>query len=344
MNKIIVSICGVGMGHAARESALITELKKNNEVIVTTYGEAFNYLKEFNPVKIQGFKIIYLNGVYNELLSILSNIPFFPFIVLKNFFVFNKLKKEFKPDLIVSDYDVFSLYFSRLCKIPCVLISNMHGLKYSSLKKKHPHKDSSLITGVLGLLPFAFFNYLFVLSLRKKQNTEKIRFYSMIVKPEILKAKPKDKNFYLVYSNEKQLKTIIPLLEKINEKFIVFGLKGKAENIEFHEKYSKKLFAEKLIECKAILSHGGYSLMSEAIHLKKPIYSFTSARFYERFFNGATIQEMGFGLIEETPSINGLNEFFSRINEFKKNILNSGISDESKKIAEEINELIKKNK
>jgi uncharacterized protein (TIGR00661 family) len=323
---------------------LISELKKNNEVIVTTYGDAFNYLKEFNPIKIQGFKIIYLNGVYNELLSILSNIPFLPITTIKNYLIFRKLAKKFKPDLIVSDYDVFSLYASKLFKIPCILVSNMHGLKYSSLKKEPTHRQSSLITGVLGLLPFAFFDYLFILSLKKKQNTEKIRFYSMIVKPEILKAKPKDKNFYLVYSSKEQLEKIIPLLEKINEKFIIFGLKGNAKNIEFYEKYSKELFAEKLIECKGILSHGGYSLMSEAIHLKKPIYSFTSARFYERFFNGATIQELGFGLIEETPSINGLNEFFSKITEFKKNILNSNISDESKKIAEEINKLIKTKK
>ncbi|MBN2127397.1 MAG: hypothetical protein JW703_03315, partial [Candidatus Diapherotrites archaeon] len=193
----------------------------------------------------------------------------------------------------------------------------------------------------LGIMPFVY-DYLFVLSLKEKENTDKIKFFKMIVKDELINAEPEEKDFYIVYSDKFQLKNIIPLLEKINEKFIVFGLKGNAKNIEFHEKYSNEFFSEKLIECKGILSHGGMSLISEAIQLKKPVYTFTSAKFFERFYNGAVNEELGFGLVEETPSLKKLNEFFSRINEFKKNIEKSGIKAENNKILKEINKLIEK--
>ncbi len=337
MSKIIISVCGVGLGHAARESALIKELKKNNEVIVTTYGNAFNYLKEFNPIKINGFKIIYLNGKYNELLSILINIPVLPIIAIKNFLTFKKLVKEFKPDLIISDYDVFSLYTAKLFNIPSILISNMHAINYFKIKKT----NTPLITKILGLKTLNFFNHLIVLSLKKHENKKNISFYTMIIKPELLKTKPIEKNYYLVYSNKEQLKQLIPLLKKINQKFVVFGSKGKAKNIKFYEKYSIKTFTKKLIECKGIMSHGGYSLISEAIHLKKPIYTFTTKEFYERYFNGTIIQELGFGVIEEKPTLKGLTTFMNNTKKYKQNIKKSRIKAENKQVIKQIKKIIK---
>jgi hypothetical protein len=49
MSKILVSLCGVGMGHASRETPLIKELMKSHEVKVTSYNDGFKYINEFHP-------------------------------------------------------------------------------------------------------------------------------------------------------------------------------------------------------------------------------------------------------------------------------------------------------
>ncbi|MFH1588699.1 MAG: glycosyltransferase family protein [Candidatus Diapherotrites archaeon] len=343
MARIIFTLCGVGLGHASRDSSLIKELRKKHDVKVVTYGNALDYLKEFKPIEMEGFPVYYdTHGEYNELISIGKNIPRTPKVIGENLEFFRKIIHEFKPNLIVSDYDVFGFYAAKFFGIKHVFISNMHSLKYFKLKRRHKMESFSLVTGVLGLWPFIGIENLFVIYLRKRKNLKGVKFFDVLVKEEVMKSRPKIRDYYLVYSEKNQLKTIIPLLKKTNEKFIIYGIKEKnSAKTRFFEKYSKKGFLKHLTECKGIISHGGLSLISEAIYLKKPVYTFTSAKFYERFFNGATIEELGFGLLEEHPTKEALEEFFRRNSEFRKNIVKAKFKPGNNELLKEINKLLK---
>ena len=46
MARVLFTVCGIGMGHAARSSVIIKELMKEHEVLVVSYGDGYNFLKE----------------------------------------------------------------------------------------------------------------------------------------------------------------------------------------------------------------------------------------------------------------------------------------------------------
>ena len=62
-----------------------------------------------------------------------------------------------------------------------------------------------------------------------------------------------------------------------NEKFMVYGMdkKKKTGNFEFAEN-STEGFYNDFANCTSVFSHGGISLTSEAIMLRKPIYTFST--------------------------------------------------------------------
>jgi uncharacterized protein (TIGR00661 family) len=344
MAKILFSICGIGFGHAGRSQYLIEELSKKHEIKITTYEAGEKFLKKFKPAKLKWFELIYKNGEYNEPETITRNAPKITEVITHNYRVFKKIMKEFDPDIIVSDYEAFSLYMAKLFGKKSILLSNMHSLKQLKTEKLF-FQNPATITGTFWLLPFMFFDKLIILQLNKKEPEKNTIYVRMILRKKVRDAKPINGKKVIVYSNPQQLKTIIPVLEQIKEqKFIVFGYEGKeTKNIIFHKKYSQEKFLKELTQSKAVMCHGGYTLITEALYLKKPIYVFTSPNFFERYFNGTEIQKLGFGTVEKKPTVNGIKKFLEKNSEYKKNVKTKWSPPDNEKVVNLIDNFARKN-
>ncbi len=61
-------------------------------------------------------------------------------------------------------------------------------------------------------------------------------------------------------------------LQKTNEKFIIYGFyKNKNLGNVILKDFSEKEFYGDLSACKAVITNGGFTLISEALYLKKPV-------------------------------------------------------------------------
>jgi uncharacterized protein (TIGR00661 family) len=132
------------------------------------------------------------------------------------------------------------------------------------------------------------------------------------------------------------------MLQGLDEyEFIIYGLDEKKTrgNIQF-KKFSKKSWLRDMANCNALFCHGGLLTLSEAVVLKKPCYVFASKNWFERFHNGTLVQRLGFGIIEETPSKEGVKEFIKNREIYRKKLIKKNIQPGNEKFIKKLNALI----
>lgn len=336
-----------------RSMPLIDYLQKEgHEIVLSSYGESQKFLKKkFSKVgSLKWFDLLFDKDQYKRTKTILYNLPNAPRVIASNFLSLLKLVREFKPDVIVSDFDFNSSLVGFMQNIPVILLSNMHMMEYNpiemSVKDKIDYavKERPIIHG------FPRMDALFVLGfVRPGPMPKKAKFFFQPVRKEVLEKNPSKKGFFLVYLSEGHAESMLAVLKRFRDKkFVVIGTKPKhnvPSNFKFKQ-LDQESFAKDLAECNGVLSHGGISLTCESLYLKKPVYTFTSKSFFERYYNGRVVEENVMGLLEEKPSFEGLEKFFSRIPEFEKNIEKNSFVPDNEELKKElslaINELAKK--
>lgn len=326
MAKIWYSVFGEGYGHATRSEVVIEELLKKHHVLITGFNKSYVYLKKKFPkitYKIEGPGFVYDRNEVSIPKTIKQFLDLFPEQSKKNIIHSFNLIKKFKPDLIIGDFEPTCHYFAYFLGIPIISIDNMNVLA----KCEVDVKNEDLLDYLAALNVIKLFtpksNYNLILTFKKFKAKEKnVLLFPPVLRKEVLQSKPKDKNFILIYqTSQTNFSFLINELKQTKEQFIVYGgnEEKKDKNITFR-KFSKTRFIKDLSECKAVMMTGGFSTMSEAIYLKKPMLIIPAKNQYEQKFNGLTITEMGIGQCEDSINKERINKFISKISCYNENL------------------------
>jgi uncharacterized protein (TIGR00661 family) len=318
--RILYGISGEGMGHVAHASEIAKYLQdKNHKVKIITYGKGIDFLKDFDVFPVEGLHAIYKNGKLSYSRSVFYNLRNFPKNILKQKEI-SKMVDEFAPDVCITDDEpiVSRIAYSR--KIPLVSSSMMNTFVYKNEKvpflKKHHQVISKMVTKAI--TPKAD-KIIAIALVNQVSNENKITYAPPIIRSAVKRLKTEKKDFILVYIS-KSNENLIELLKKIDERFFIYGSEYNRNkgNLVFKKEES---FLKDLAECKAIISTAGFTLISEAIYLKKPIFTVPLIGQYEQFFNARTVKEKGFGDFSEKPSAEDINYFISGLEKSRKNLL-----------------------
>ena len=126
--KILYGVPGEGMGHATRTKVIVGHLMKRHDVRIVTSDRAYTFLKECYPKhthEIKGFHFGFKNGVVSKVETVKLNLKTAPKNIKVNFKKYNELHKEFKADIVISDFESFSYFFAKFHKLPLLSIDNM---------------------------------------------------------------------------------------------------------------------------------------------------------------------------------------------------------------------------
>ena len=106
-----------------------------------------------------------------------------------------------------------------------------------------------------------------------------------------------------------------------NEKFIVYGFNKNEvdENLTYKE-FNEDVFYEDLASSKAVICNGGFTFITEAICLKKPIYSVPAIGNFEQTLNGFYVQKLGYGEYHEVMSAERVKEFLTRLPKYSERL------------------------
>ena len=327
--KILYGVPGEGMGHAARSKVIIDHLlKTGHDVQIVSSGRAFQFLNKHFPGKvteIKGFHFSYKNAEVSKLATLFSNLRSAGNNLIYNTAKKLQLEKNFHPQLVISDFESFSFFFALEHQLPIISIDNMQVMDRCVLDVSIPKDEKAnyqLAKNIVKLkVPGCdqYFISSFFEAEIKKKNTELV---PPIIREAIQKAKTKEGNHIVMYQTSSSLKEVSDILKQVpNETFFVYGMNlDKTDGNIVFKPFSEEGFINDLASSKAVIANGGFSFISEAVYLQKPVYSFPIKNQFEQWMNAAYIDKLGYGRHFTDLNADHLKAFVYDLPVFKKNL------------------------
>lgn len=346
MVRILYGLCGVGIGHAIRGKIIIEHLRKKNDVMIVSSNKPYEYLKKcFKKVhNIEGFELAFKKNSIINYLTLLINLRKFSKKGYSRFKEINELLDQFNPDLVISDWETFSSFYAKKKKIPLISIGNQHFLISGvfNFPKKYliDYLKAKLVLKLL--MKKADYNIITSFSQTKlKKNYKNIFLVPPVLRDEILNCKIKKKDYILVYQSTDTYKKLIDILKNVGGNFIIYGFdkSSRDNNLKF-KRFNEKEFLKDLNNCKGVICNGGFTLISEATYLKKPILSVPIKKHFEQLINCLYVKKMGYGECYRNLNAGKVRGFIHNLDKYKKSEISQKNNNEIFKILDEITERI----
>ncbi len=344
--RIIYSVCGEGMGHAIRSSVIIDHLlKKDNKVIIFASDRAFDYLsKKFDNVyRIRGFNTVYKENSAKYRDTFIVGMRNLPRDFIDNFRMLYNIAKAFKPNIIISDFEVYSSFLSKIMRIPLISLDNIHVITQCEIEVPDEYLIEKIAAkGVIHSFIVNPKEYLITTYFYPPVKQKNVSLFPPILRKEILNLRPYTGGNVLVYQTSDSNREIIKHLKNIDEKFVIYGfdMEKTEDNLQFR-KFSEERFFKDFESARAVISNGGFTLISEAIYLGKPVLSIPVKKQFEQIVNAFYLEKLGYGEFYEEIDEEIINRFLSRLDIYRK-LINSYKYEGNLKVFDALDKCIKK--
>ena len=323
---VFYCVCGEGMGHAIRSGVIIDRIKDKYDVYIFSSDRAYEYLnsKFDNVYKIGGFNTVYINNKVNNLQTLANAIKRNPTNMKIGYENLYKKAREIRPDVIVTDFEIYATMVSKLLQIPLISLDNIHmitqtKIHYPEHKRIEMLKAKGVIKTYVVKPKFHILTSFFYPKIRAKKNAI---IYPPVIREDILKLEPTNGDHVIVYQTSRESVKLVRKLKALkDEKFIVYGFnKDEVDGNLTYKKYNEDVFYDDLASAKAVISNGGFTFISEAISLKKPIYSVPALGNFEQTLNGYYVERLGYGEYHEVMNAQRVKNFLERLPKYKKRL------------------------
>jgi uncharacterized protein (TIGR00661 family) len=310
--KILYGVVGEGMGHAMRSRVILEHLvvQQHHDVEIMVSGRAAEFLgKRFEGTnRIHGLHMIYDENrvrlgktLWSNVLSGATGIP-------KNIAAYFELIREFRPEVVISDFESWTYLYAKTHGLPIVSIDNMQVINRTrhddAILEGHHAEFEITRAFIKSKLPFCdeyFVTSFFQPPIRK----ERTRLFPPILRPEILAANRRTGDHLLVYTTGEGNEAFAEALARTGLECRIYGMRRdlKAEVIEGNLRYrpfSEATFIDDLASARGVIGGGGFTLMGEAVYLRKPMLAVPVGRQFEQVLNARYLERYGYGLMAST--------------------------------------------
>ena len=310
--NILYGVVGEGMGHATRSAVVLSHLlKRGHRVKVVASGRAHRFLSErFADVdRIHGLHIVYEDNEVQRRETVLSNLVQLPENLSTNVAAYFELLSGFDPDVVISDFDSFAWMYAQNHRKPIISIDNMQVINRCRHEDVPPAHEGdfrmtrALVKSKLPGCDHYFITTFFHPPVRKRRTT----LVPSILRDQILNA--------AVTDGDGRFTLAAP------PTFKVYGL-NKSEihgNVSLHT-FSEDGFIADLAGCRAVIANGGFTLMSEAVYLRKPVLSVPVGKQFEQVLNGHYLYRLGYGESWDTLDADTITHFLANVPRYRENL------------------------
>ena len=323
---VFYCVCGEGMGHAIRSGVIIDRIKDKYDVYIFSSDRAYEYLnsKFDNVYKIGGFNTVYINNKVNNLQTLANAIKRNPTNMKIGYENLYKKAREIRPDVIVTDFEIYATMVSKLLQIPLISLDNIHmitqtKIHYPEHKRIEMLKAKGVIKTYVVKPKFHILTSFFYPKIRAKKNAI---IYPPVIREDILKLEPTNGDHVIVYQTSRESVKLVRKLKALkDEKFIVYGFnKDEVDGNLTYKKFNEDVFYDDLASAKAVISNGGFTFISEEKKKKKPIYSVPALGNFEQTLNGYYVERLGYGEYHEVMNAQRVENFLERLPKYKKRL------------------------
>ena len=299
--KVLYGVTGEGLGHAMRSRVLAQHLQaRGHEVKLVASGRARGYLaRYFDDVQqIPGFALTYAAGGISRLRTVGRIGRSARAAVREATELYRRPIAGFQPDVCVTDFDSFTHVFGRLFGRPVISIDHQHVIdrcRHARAIKRGMRRELALTSAIVRAKLPGCAHYVVTSFYRPPPRRADTTLVGPILRPEVLALEPTPGSHVLVYQTATR-DLVAPLFAIPEQRFIVYGCGegGTIANVTLRP-FDERRFLADLASSRAVICNGGYTLMSEALHLGKPVLSIPLRRHGEQQLNAAYLAALGLG-------------------------------------------------
>lgn len=305
--RILYGVVGEGMGHAIRSRVLLERLTRHHDVQVMVSNRAYDYLRRrFAGVnRIWGLTMVYEDNEVQKRLTALENVASALSGLPENIAAYFDLMRTFDPEVVISDFESWTYFFAKARRLPIIDVDNMQVIN----RCQH---DDDLLDGyrreyqltrafVKSKLPFCD-HYVISTFFYPPPRKDRTTLVPPILRPEILDARAQVRrgDHLLVYQTSDTNTLLGPALAATGLECRIYGVRRHLEEEEVegnlrYRPFSEEKFVEDLATARGVIAGGGFTLMGEAVYLRKPMLSIPIAGQFEQILNALYLQKLGYG-------------------------------------------------
>ncbi len=329
------------MGHATRSRVVLEELVKEHEVQVVASGRAHAYLAERFPDvhRIWGLTIHYEGNAIRRIPTVLRNLRGAVRGWPRNVAEYFKLVASFRPEVVISDFESFSYYFGKAHRIPVIDLDNIHVIskcRHSPELLRGHERDFGLIRSVVAAKLPRCFHYVIPTFFYPPVRSRRTTLVPPVLRPEVVAARSERGEHLLVYQTATTNVALPEVLRRLGVPARVYGLKRdlKEDLVEgsvTYRPFSEAGFIADLRTARAVVAGGGFTLLSEAVYLRKPVLSVPVERQFEQVLNALYIQELGYGAYARRLGDEVLETFLARVPKYEQAL--AGYTQDGNRVA-----------
>ncbi|MDI9614289.1 MJ1255/VC2487 family glycosyltransferase [Methanothermobacter sp.] len=323
--RVLYSVCGEGMGHAIRSGVILDKLTEDHDVLIFASDRAYSYLssKFDNVHEIYGFNTVYEDNSVNDIKTFVKAMKTFPRDLKENLKLLYRIAKDFRPDVVVSDFEFYASVISNMLRIPLISIDNMHvitqcRIEYPEKFRRDKIKAAAVVRSfIVRPRRYLITSYFFP----EVKNPEKVSMYPPVLREDIMNLDPYYGDHVLVYQTSRSNRRLIEILKSLDRKFIVYGFdRDEVDGNLTFRKFNEDQFFRDFESAAAVITNGGFTLISEALYLRKPVYSVPVKGQFEQILNAVYLEKLGYGEFHEETERETLEGFLGRLDIYRRNL------------------------
>lgn len=324
MARIIYGVMGDARGHVSRALTVAREMP-HHEFLFVGGGHVHALEGEGYPVEdVPMASTLYRNNRVDLPTTVSNAVNVFA----KGYRVVKRVAQivsDFDPDLILTDYEYFTPLAARRLGRPCVSLDHQHVLTHCSYDPPRVQRVSRFMTCLSIRILYSKSSMFLIISFYTPppRDPTTTAVFPPLIRAEVRNQLPTEGDHVLVYQTSPTFHRLLPILEQMNDRFIVYGLgKSPPRNNLIFKAPSKHGFLHDLASCRYVVTNGGHNVISEALFLGKPVFSFPIVNAYEQFLNAYFLRRNGLGdySTDPVPSPGVLQSFESRLDDFRSTI------------------------
>jgi uncharacterized protein (TIGR00661 family) len=175
-----------------------------------------------------------------------------------------------------------------------------------------------------------------------------VLFLKPLIQPGLLQQTSTSDDHIFVYQTSLTFSSLLTSLKKIDETFLIYGFNKDMidENLIF-KRFNDDEFYHDLASSKAVIVNGGFTTISEALYLKKPIFCLPIRHQFEQAFNATCIVQMNVGVSHQKFCEEDLKDFLENLSSFQEHLKKYDPGNQRETLArieQEIQDVIAKKK
>jgi uncharacterized protein (TIGR00661 family) len=325
--RILYGVNGEGMGHATRSQVVIESLLGRHDVRVMASQAAFRFLSERLPRvdEVFGPSFAMEEGEIHRWATVVQNVRNARHELPETVRHWvSTVDKEWRPDVVITDFEPLTALYARTYRVPLLAVDNINMLdrcRHDAEIIGAEREDFLLARAVTRSMVHGAIEYLVLTFFEPPIARGGTTLVPPIVRPEIAASKPERGEHLVVYSGGEP--ALIDALRASGLPCRVYGMRGGPAsdetdgNLEFRPR-SNEGFVEDLRTARGVVTGGGFSLLSEAVYLGKPVLAMPLHGQFEQLMNARYLEREGYGVCAQqvTPELVG--DFIARLDDFER--------------------------